>query len=49
MIVEITNNYLTPKQCARLLKLFISENKLPSPFCCKNHGDNNIEAYRLVT
>ncbi|XP_060859886.1 midasin [Metopolophium dirhodum] len=46
MIVEITNNYLTPKQCARLLKLFISENKLPSPLCCKNHGDKNIEAYR---
>jgi len=49
MIVEITANYLTPKRCARLLKLFIAENKLPSTLCCKNHGDKNIEAYRLVT
>jgi len=49
MIVEITKNYLTPKQCARLLKVFVTENNIPSPLCCKDHGDKNIEAYRLVT
>ncbi|KAE9533494.1 hypothetical protein AGLY_009132 [Aphis glycines] len=46
MIVEITNNYLTPKRCARLLKVFKFENKIPSPLCCKSHGDKVIEAYR---
>lgn len=49
MIVEITKNYLTPKPCARLLKEFKFENKIPSPLCCKSHGDKVIEAYRFVT
>lgn len=49
MIAEITKNYLTPKRCARLLKVFKFENKIQTPLCCKSHGDKVIEAYRFVT
>lgn len=45
---QVFKNYLTPKRYTKLIKMYKHWMLIPEHQCCKNHGDKNIEIYRLV-